>query len=370
MKLTATHDNLRTGLSIISGAVPTRTTVPILSNVRLEAVADGLILSATDLDTTVSHRIPAEVETEGTLTVPAKKLQHFVAELPAAPVRLKAEGTRLELSCGKARMRLVGIPADEYPTLPSFDVTSGYSLSGDTLKEMIDRTSFATSREESRPVLNGVLWERDADQMRMVATDGYRLARYTHGQNGASGGETERLIVPPKALAQVAKVLDAGAKVEVARSENHLGFRVNGNSEIYTRLVEGPYPDYTRIIPPDNDRVLICDREAFTATLRRMAVLANEQTHRVVLHLAGPVVRFSVETPDLGEAHDEIDGSYDGEPMEIAFNANYLSEVLKQFDSAELRLDFKAPERAMTIVPAGDDAPEYLALMMPLRLLA
>ena len=203
--------------------------------------------------------------------------------------------------------------------------------------------------------------------MRMVATNGHRLAKLAVPAQTSDTPHAD-LIVPPKALAQVQRLFEEGDEIEVARSENHLGFRKDG-TRVFTRLIEGPYPNYEQVIPKDNDRIAIADKETLTRSLRRMAVVASEQTHRVRLSFVGTALRLSVETPDLGDAHEEMEVSYDGEPLDIGFNANYLLEVLRFMPTDEVKLSFKAPERAATIEPTDTEGGEYLCLIMPLRLL-
>lgn len=201
----------------------------------------------------------------------------------------------------------------------------------------------------------------------MVATNGHRLAKLTLPRE--TSGATGDLIVHPKALAQVQKLFSGDDTVEVGRSENHLGFRGNG-VQIYTRLIEGPYPNYEQVIPKDNDRIMIADKAALNAAIRRMAIVASDQTHRIRLSLGGPMLKFSVQTPDLGEASEEIPVEYDGSPLDIGFNANYLLELLRYMPTDEVKLSFKAPERAATMEPVGnEDTPDFLCLVMPLRLL-
>jgi DNA polymerase III subunit beta len=367
MKFTITRDNLQQGLAAVGASIPTRTTLPVLSNILIEASADGVQLSGTDLDIAVTLRVPAEVEEEGAITVPAKKLQELARELPEQPARITTVGERFELVCGKATFRLNGMPRDEFPTFPQVDFASSWRISSALMSSMIERTTFAVSTEESRPILNGVLWQLAEREMRMVATNGHRLAKVTVPAEAAEAPHAD-LIVPPKALAQVQRLFEGGEDIEVARSENHLGFRQAG-TQIYTRLIEGPYPNYEQVIPKDNDRIAIADKQTLTRALRRMAVVASEQTHRVRLSFAGSALRLSVETPDLGDAHEEIEVEYGGEALEIGFNANYLLEVLRYMPSEEVRLSFKAPERAGTVEPTASEEGDYLCLVMPLRLL-
>jgi DNA polymerase-3 subunit beta len=369
MKLRITRDNLQQGLAAVGASIPTRTTLPVLSNILIEVGEDNISMSGTDLDIAVSVNVPAEVDEAGALTVPAKKLQELARELPEHPVRITTKGDRLELTCGRATFRLNGMPRDEFPTFPSVDFTNSWKVGGKVLHELIRQTSFAVSTEESRPILNGVLWQLGESEMRMVATNGHRLARFRVSA-AATGAPTADLIVPPKALAQVERLFSADDEIEVARSENHIGFRKDG-TQVFTRLIEGPYPNYEQVIPKDNDKHAIADRNQLVQALRRMAVVASDQTHRVRLGFTTNAVRFSVETPDLGEAHEDLEVEYAGEPIDIGFNASYLLEVLRYMPTDEVKLTFKAPERAATIEPAGNagEVPDYLCLVMPLRLL-
>jgi DNA polymerase-3 subunit beta len=370
MRFKITRENLQQGLAAVAASIPTRTTLPVLSNILIEAGPDSVSMSGTDLDIAVTVRVPAEVDEEGALTVPAKKLQELARELPEHPVRVQSKGDRFELSCGRAAFKLNGMARDEFPTFPAVNFDASWKVRGQVLHELIRQTSFAVSTEESRPILNGVLWQMESGGMKMVATNGHRLARMTVVLE-AAGQPKEDLIVPPKALQQVERLFGSDDDVEVARSENHLGFRRNG-TQVFTRLIEGPYPNYEQVIPRDNDKVAIIDRSMITQALRRMAVVASDQTHRVRLSFTSGALRFSVETPDLGEAHEELEVDYQGEPLEIGFNAAYLLEVLKYMPTEDVRMTFKAPERATTIEPVGrqgEAPPAYFCLVMPLRLL-
>jgi DNA polymerase-3 subunit beta len=367
MKFTITRERLHEGLVAVAATVPTKTTLPVLSNILVEAVSDGVRLSGTDLDIAVSTVVPAEVDTEGAVTVPAKKLVEIVRELPSAAIRVAAAGEqRVDLECGRSRFRLLGIPRDEFPNFPPVSFDGSWTVTCSDLQKLINHVSFAASTEESRPILNGVLWELHQDVMRMVATNGHRLARMDVPVSGSA--ESAPLIVPPKALEQVRKLFGPADEIEIARSDNHLGFRAGG-TVIFTRLIEGPYPNYEQVIPKDNDRACAVEKDSLAAALRRVGVVASDQTHRVRLQFTGGTLKLSVNTPDLGEAQDEIAVTFDGDPLEIGFNANYLLEILKFMPTDEVRLTFKAPERAATLEPVGwDDPASYLCLVMPLRL--
>ena len=366
MKLTITREKLQRGLGAVSATIPARTTLPVLSNILLRADGDGVQLCGTDLDISVQVMIDAEVEAEGAVTVPAKKFSEITRELEDAPVHLVAEQDQIKIECGRSRFRLYGLPEGEFPTFPEVDFSESWKMSAASLQQLISHTSFAASTEESRPILNGVLWQLRADSTTMVATNGHRLALMTEELHEVGAPEAD-LIVPPKALGQVERLFDAEEQLEVARSANHLAFRSERRA-VFTRLIEGPYPNYEQVIPKDNDKEAIANRSAFESAVRRMAVVASDQTHRVRLLFEPGALKFRVQTPDLGEAEDELSIDYDGEELEIGFNANYLLEVLRYMSEDDVKLTFRAPERAATFEPVDGDA-EYLCLVMPLRLL-
>jgi DNA polymerase III subunit beta len=368
MRFTISREKLQDALAAVTASVPAKTTLPVLANVLIETTDKGVRFSATDLDTAVMTEVAADVEVIGAVTVPAKKLAEIARELPPSSVRISAAGEqRIALECGRARFKLLGLPRDEFPSFPSIKFNEPWRVKSAELHKLISHTSFAVSAEESRPILNGVLWELRPESMRMVATNGHRLARLEVDTSAGADASAD-LIVPPKALEQVRRLFPAEEELEIARGENHLGFR-SPVTAVFTRLIEGPYPNYEQVIPRDNDRVAIVDTAALTSALKRMAVVASDQTHRVRLALNAGMIKFSVQTPDLGEAQDELPVRYTGDPLEIGFNGAYLLEILRQMPTDEVRLTFKAPERAATVEPeAWSDGGRFLCLLMPLRL--
>ena len=364
MRLTITRQNLQRGLAAVSASIPGKTTLPVLSNVLIESSDDSVWISGTDLDVSIRVRVPADVATGGAITAPGRKLLELTRELPEHPVDLRARGHQLEIACGNSRFKLNGLPSEEFPNLPAMDFDEGWSVSEDALRQLIRSTAFAVSTEESRPILNGVYWEL-GDAMTMVATNGHRLAKMRVEPTKAHdvGGS---FIVPPAALAQVERLFDGDGEIEVGRGGNHLGFR-SANQEVYTRLIEGSYPNYEQVIPKDNRNVARVARETMESAVRRMAVLASDQTHRIRLSFESDRVHLDVMTPDLGEAHDELELDYEGEALRIGFNAHYLIEVLRNMPDGDVNLAFKTAERAATIVPAEGEL-DYLCLVMPLRL--
>lgn len=366
MRLTISREKLQEALTAVAAAVPPKTTLPVLGNLLLETTEKGLKLSGTDLDIGVSTEVLADVEAPGAITVPAKKLVEIVRELPPAPVKLGAAGEqRVTLECGRSRFKLLGLPKDEFPAFPSVNFSKSWRVKSGDLQNLISHTAFAVSTEESRPILNGVLWEVRDQELRMVATNGHRLAKMELPYSATSVGD---FIIPPKALEQVRRLFPAGEELEIAKGENHLAFRSPFTS-VFTRLIEGPYPNYDQVIPKDNDRVAIIDKLALQSALKRMAVVASDQTHRVKLSFNSALLKFSVTTPDLGEGQDELPIRYSGDPMDIGFNGMYLLEMLRFMPTEEVRFTFKAADRATTMEPENwQESGKYLCLVMPLRL--
>jgi len=368
MKFTITREKLHEGLGAVAASVPTKTTLPVLANILVEATKDGLGLSATDLDISVSTTIPASVDQEGATTLPARKLVEIVKELPNAAIRVTSSGEqRVQIECGRSKFKLLGLVRDEFPAFPSVKFDGGWKVAARELQKLIGHVAFAASTEESRPILNGVLWELRPDRMRMVATNGHRLARMDVPASGQGNSQAD-LIIPPKALEQIRRLFGGDEEIEIGRSDNHLGFR-SATTQIYTRLIEGPYPNYEQVIPRENDKSLTADKAALSAALRRMSIVASDQTHRIRMAFTNGACKLSVQTPDLGEAQEELAVAYEGDTLEIGFNAAYLLEILKFMPTDEVRMTFKAPERAATCEPVGwDDPASYLTLVMPLRL--
>jgi DNA polymerase-3 subunit beta len=369
MRFTISREKLQEGLAAVAASIPGKTTLPVLANILVETTERGIRLSGTDLDIAVSTEVAADVETAGAITIPAKKLQEIARELPPSPAKIAAAGEqRVTLECGRSRFKLLGLPKDEFPAFPAVRFEDSWRVKSGDLQKLIQHTSFAVSTEESRPILNGVLWELRPDRMRMVATNGHRLAKMELPATG-SGSQTGDLIIPPKALDQIRKLFPAEEELEIARGDNHLGFR-SPFTAVYTRLIEGPYPNYEQVIPKDNEKIATADKNALTQALRRMSVIASDQTHRIRLSFNAGMLKFSVQTPDLGEAQDELPIRFDGDPLDIGFNAAYLLEILRNMPTDEVRMTFKAPERAATIEPEGwSDPAQYLCLVMPLRLM-
>ena len=367
MKFTISRDALRAGLDLVRGVVPAKFfALPVLGNVLLEASSAGLRLAATDLDLSIETSAAADVDTEGGITLPAKRLVEIAKELPDGPVRFGFAEQRVGIDAGRSKFKLLGLPREEFPLFPAVKFDGSWKAPAGTLHALVERVAFAASTEESRPILNGVLWEMRPERMRMVATNGHRLARM---DVPSQGGSIADIIVPPKALEQMRRLFPADAGVETARRDNLLALR-SASTTLVTRLIEGPYPAYESVLPKANDKVATVDRAELTAALRRMRVVASSDLPRVVLAFGSEAsVKVSTSTPDTGGASDAVPVRYEGEPLEIGFNVTYLLEALGKMPTDEVRLTFKTASTAATIEPVGwDDPAAYLVLLMPLRL--
>jgi len=367
MNFTIGQSDFLEALSAVANVVPARTPLPIIGNVLISAESDRLTISATDLDMSVRVHALAGIEDPGRVTLPARKLTDMIRTLPASMVRVRGEGEHVTVECEASRFRVQGLPPEDFPAFPELDFAKGFSATAGVVDRMAARTSFATSSEDTRPILNGVLWQIGDDVMHMVATNGHRLARTSVEMADGGTKPARDVIVPPKALAQVGRIFAPDDELKVAFDEKQIGFQ-GERGELYSRLIEGPYPNYDQVIPRDNDKRMRADKEKLASALRRMAVIASDQTHRVRMSLDEDTLKFHVSTPDVGEGSEQMGVSYEGAALDIGFNANYLLEVLRYIDTDEVEMTFKAPERAALLQPSDGDSDGYLCLVMPLRL--
>jgi len=340
-----------------------------LGNVLLTAENDRLSLAATDLDLSVSGALPAHVTKPGSTTVPARTLAEMVRELPEEDVAISVTGHRMEIKCGHGVYRMSGISPEEFPRLPAIPEGGAATIPADQFKMLVQRAQYAVSNDDTRPALNGILWHVEGDNLYAVATDGHRLARVAVPGNRLAGLKDE-LILPPKALGLVVKILtDDIAEVGIIFGEKNVVFRV-GDMVVTTRLIEGPYPNYRQVIPQDNKKLMRIDGATLAAAVRRVAVLSNSLTHQVKFALSGDSVELSATNQDVGgEARETLACHYQGDDLEIGYNAQYLLDMLKNFDPGEVVFRLSTSISAAVVHSADEAAKDrYLCLVMPLRL--
>jgi DNA polymerase-3 subunit beta len=370
MKIRTPQTTLAGAVERVLNVVPQKTTMPVLGHLLLEASGSQLKLTATDLDLTISTTVDAEVDREGSVTLPAKRFSEIVRQLdPTASVELDVHKANALITAGRANFRILGMGAEEFPKIPPLGFKKGMALPADTLKKAIQKTVFCVSKDETRRALTGVLWEVAGDSMAMVGTDGHRLARISIPVELSIEAKRE-IIVPTKALNQIIRLSPDGEddNVQVKLAEDHAIFR-GGRTVLFTRLIEGPFPKYQDVIPKENDKKVVAKKEAFVDALRRVSLLADNLTHQVRVSVKRDLMVLSARTQDIGEASEEIEAQYGGDETDMGYNAQYLGEILRNVDTEDVLMSFSTPLNAGLIEPLeqGEDE-NYLCLIMPLRL--
>jgi len=370
MKFSCARDVLADALAPVLSVVPAKSTLPILSNVYLSAdhVKNELRLAATDLDLSISSVLEIQVDKSGAITVPARTLAELVRELPEGNISLEVIGGRLELRFKKGHHIIAGTSAEEFPSLPEINLNKAIRVPAADLLRMIRKTAFAVSRDETRPALNGVLWETQGEAMVMVATDGHRLAKIERPNKKLSGIGGD-LIVPPKVLDLLVKYAKDDQEIGIVFGENHVLFDL-GRMVLSSRLIEGPYPNYRQVIPSEAPKHLTVETDELLSTVRRVSILSNSLTHQVKFSLSGSNVELSAANADLGaEAKESLAGKYNGDPLDVGYNAAYVLDILKQMDSPEVHFELNTNASAAVVRPGEKVKDEdYLCLIMPLRL--
>jgi len=374
MNFTIEKAELLKGLARIQAIVEKRNSMPILANVLIEAVRKGkqtcVQLSATDLEVGIRGIHDAAVETAGGVTASAKKLFEIVRELPDEPVHVATtENQYLDIRCARAKFILAGTAAEEYPTLPAFSPERTVRLQAAVLSTMIERTMYATSLDETRYNLNGVYFEvlPEVGKIRLVATDGHRLACVDRGVGTEVEGLASGVIIPRKGLAELKRLVDEedADEIELAFGGNS-GLARKGAVTLLMRLIEGEFPNYRQVIPKSLSQRLLLPREPLTHALRRVALLSAERSRAVRFQLVAGSLTISSSNPDLGEAQEEMDVDYDGPEVTVGFNARYLLDVLGVVHAKEIELGLQDEMSPMQVRPT-DDA-DTLAIIMPMRL--
>jgi DNA polymerase-3 subunit beta len=365
------------GLAMVQTIVERRSTIPILSNILVQTDQNGITLTATDLETATRATFPASVDAEGQVSVPARKLFEIVRELPEAEIRVtKKENNWVTLTCEKSAFNLVGINPEEFPPLPQFKEEDLHPFPTKDLREMIDRTAFAASTEESRYNLNGVFLKRieidGQPALRMVATDGHRLSLVDRIGLEFSSLE-EGVIIPRKGLLEIKRLIgDGGQKEEegeglvyLSLSENNLVAKKDGMI-VLTRLIEGEFPDYESVIPKDNDKTISLLRDQFTACLKRISTMASEKGEGLVFQIQKGSMAVSSSSQDFGDAKEDIEVDYGGEDLSVGFNGRYLLDALGIMETDQVLFELKDNATAGILRPVGREG--HLCLVMPMKL--
>ena len=369
MKATIERATLLKGLGHVHSVVERRNTIPILSNVLIEAEEDGgLRLMATDLDLQINERLEANVTEPGATTIPAHTLFDIVRKLPeGSQVELIAAEGRMQVNAGRARFTLATLPRDDFPVIAEGELPVRFELPAATLRQIIDKTKFAISTEETRYYLNGIyvhVSDEAQPVLKAAATDGHRLARVTVPRpDGAQG--MPGVIIPRKCVAELRKLLDeVDGTVQISLSDSKIRYGL-GNAVLTSKLIDGTFPDYSRVIPTANDKLLKLDPRSFEEGVDRVSTIASERTRAVKLSLDRDRVTLSVTSPENGTAAEELSADYAAESVEIGFNARYLLDILGQIEGDVMEVHL-ADAAAPTLLRENDKAPA-LYVLMPMR---
>lgn len=367
MELVVRKNDLLHELQFFQGIVERKSTIPILANVLLEAGDDEVRLLATDLEVSLRSRCAASVARPGALTLPAKKLFEIVKALPDTEVRIEQDGTNVKVAADRFDSRMATLPREDFPTLPEAAGTGAVKLPRKALRDMIAKTQFAITGEDTRYYLNGALFVLKSGSMTMVATDGHRLAMVV--VSGDSPAETElKAIVPKKTLGELARLLAEGEEeITYELGENHQFFTVGGRVLI-SRINEGQFPAYERVIPKGNDKRIEFERDRLTSAVRRVALLSNERSRAVRFELQSGRVEISSNSPELGEAREQLAVEYDGGDLQICFNAQYVVDFLAAVETDTVALELKDEVSQAVMRPVNADGYDYTYVIMPMRL--
>jgi DNA polymerase-3 subunit beta len=366
MKATIERATLLKSLSHVQSVVERRNTIPILSNVLIEAREDGSIrLMATDLDLQVDESVPANVTQPGATTVSAHTLFDIVRKLPeGSQVEFTAAEGKMQIVAGRARFNLSTLPRDDFPVIAEGELPTRFELPAATLRQVIDKTRFAISSEETRYYLMGIFLHVADDQLKAAATDGHRLARVTVAKPDGADGMPD-VIIPRKCVAELRKLLDeVEGTVEVSLSPTKVRFGL-GSAVLTSKLIDGTFPDYNRVIPTGNDKLLKLDPKTFANGVDRVSTIASEKTRAVKISLDRDRVTLSVTSPENGVATEELAADYGADGIEIGFNARYLLDILHEIegDTVEVHL---ADAAAPTLLRENDKS-SALYVLMPMR---
>lgn len=362
MKLVVSKEDFVEGLQQVQHVVSNRTTLPILSNVLLEAIGGELRMTTTDLDVGVSGKIPAKVSREGATTLPARRLASIIRELPVSEVALEVDRShQTEIHCGPSYFRILGLSHEEFPPFPSFTDATEFTLPQKVLRDGLRKTAYAISTDETRYVLNGILFSFSGTTMTMVATDGRRLAMVDH-ELDMPQSEGLEVIVPTKAVNELQRLLEDQGEVQVSLTENQIRFEI-GDSVLVSKLIEGAYPNFRQVIPEKTVERITLERETFLGTVHRVSLLTIDKSHSVKLVFGENNIDVMVNSPDIGEAKESIAVAYKGEPFSIAFNPEFLMAPLRNLDTDEVYLEL-IDEMSPGVIKIN--AP-FLYVLMPMR---
>jgi DNA polymerase-3 subunit beta len=368
MELVVRKNDLLRELQLFQGIVERKNTIPILANVLLDAKDGEVKFLATDLEVGLRSRCDATVNKPGALTLPAKKLYEIVKSLPDTDVRIAEDKNGVKVAADRFDSRMQTLPKEDFPTLPDGGSSPTADLPGSALREMVAKTQFAITGEDTRYFLNGAQFVLGVDSMSLVATDGHRLALVTVKREGGEPGTADvKAILPKKTLGELGRLLvDSDGAVSYERGENHLFFDI-GRRRLISRMIDGQFPAYERVIPKGNDKHIEFERERLTNAVKRVALLSNERSRAVKFQIDKGKVDVTSSSPELGEAHETLPVDYNGPALQICFNAQYVLDFLAVVSTDVVALELKDEVSQAVMTPVGADGYDYTYVIMPMR---
>jgi DNA polymerase-3 subunit beta len=371
MKFKVAKDKLLDGLQVVQNVVSTRTTLPILSNVLVRTTSDGVQLVTTDLDVGVSCEVEAEIGQAGATTLPARRLFAIIRELPAADIDVEVDAKNVaSIRCGSSFFKILGLSEDEFPPLPKVDGAKAIKLDQAVLKNMLRKTAYAISTDETRYVLNGIFMSFKDDKLTVVATDGRRLALVEHDVE-LPRGTTAELILPTKAVSELQRLLVDKGTAQISLMENQVAINLlpppqDGKRGIVlvSKLIEGSFPNYRQVIPTETKERIGVERESLLSALHRAALLTSEKSNSVKLTFAKNTLSLTVNSPDVGEARETLPVEYKGKELSVAFNPQFLMDPLRNLDADEVFMEL-TDELSPGVVKVNEP---FLYVVMPMRM--
>ncbi len=363
MEFQTPKETLLRGIQVVQNIAGTKTTLPILNNILIKTKKDRLLLATTDLEMAMICEVPGQIVKEGSITIPAKRFGDIVRELPDMEIKIEVKKNHVVIKNKSCQFKILGLPEEEFPKLPEFGEDENVDLEQKILKQTLFMTAFAVSFDQTRHILNGALFHLQPNLFRVVTTDGRRLALC----NVRPGKEEEwikkQVIVPARAVLELTKNLRDAGRVRVCFRKNQIAFRFDEITMI-SRLIEGEYPDYARVIPGESRQKLRADRGALQMALRRASLLTSAESPAVVLELGKNRLVISKNNPEIGEAHEELTVQYEGPELKIGFNPAYLLDAIKAIEAETIELELPAADKPGVIRLDQD----YLYLVLPMEL--
>lgn len=363
MKIKVSKENLLKGIQTVYPVVPSRSTLPILSHLLLEAKGDILQLTATDLEMGITTKVPAEVVEEGAIAVPAKRLNDLIKELPNEVLQVNSKkNQQITMECGRGLFKIMGLAKEEFPKLPPAPGHDAIVIDQGVLQAMLALTSFSVSKDESRYILTGILFTTKEGMLRLVSTDGRRMAMVERQPKTNVSGEHHK-VVPEKALSELMRLLGDEPTTKIQIKENQITFDL-GNTQLISRLIEGKFPNYEQVIPAESPNKLTVDREQFLLATRRISLWSTQESPSIRLDLRSGQMIISKQSPEIGEAHEDLQVQYNGPEFSIGFNPSYLIDVLKALPDGNVEMELPGPDRP-GVIRTKD---HYLYVVLPMQL--